>query len=180
MAVFNSTGKNAGPCRYITATRKQNHQCRKDLGLPDTLIEARRLAVTHCEDQFKYERWNCSIETRGKRNIFKKLYKETAFVHALTSAAMTHSIARACTEGRMTKCGCGSSNKNTHINAKSNWKWGGCNDNLKHGKRVTRAFLDLRGSSNVDEITELLRHDSEVFISYVLLYISFFYFYIHL
>ncbi|XP_065357698.1 protein Wnt-4 [Calliphora vicina] len=158
MAVFTSQGQVGGPCRYMPATRRQNHQCRKEFGLPDTIREARRLATTHCEDQFRYDRWNCSIEIRGKRNIFKKLYKETAFVHALTAAAMTHSIARACAEGRMTKCSCGPRKQNR---ADQTFQWGGCNDNLKHGKRVTRSFLDLRGGDS-DEVTEILRHDSEV------------------
>ncbi|XP_055839118.1 protein Wnt-4 isoform X1 [Episyrphus balteatus] len=158
MAVFSSNGQVPGPCRYMVATRRQNHQCRKEFGLPDTIREARRLAITHCEDQFRYDRWNCSIEIRGKRNIFKKLYKETAFVHALTAAAMTHSIARACAEGRMTKCSCGPRKQNK---ASQDFQWGGCNDNLKHGKRVTRSFLDLRGGDG-DEVSEILRHDSEV------------------
>ncbi|XP_058977194.1 protein Wnt-4 [Musca domestica] len=158
MAVFTSQGQVGGPCRYMPATRRQNHQCRKEFGLPDTIREARRLATTHCEDQFRYDRWNCSIEIRGKRNIFKKLYKETAFVHALTAAAMTHSIARACSEGRMTKCSCG---PRKHNRPDQTFEWGGCNDNLKHGKRVTRSFLDLRGGES-DEVTEILRHDSEV------------------
>ncbi|XP_013100646.2 protein Wnt-4 [Stomoxys calcitrans] len=158
MAVFTSQGQMGGPCRYMPATRRQNHQCRKEFGLPDTIREARRLATTHCEDQFRYDRWNCSIEIRGKRNIFKKLYKETAFVHALTAAAMTHSIARACSEGRMTKCSCG---PRKHNRPDQTFEWGGCNDNLKHGKRVTRSFLDLRGGES-DEVTEILRHDSEV------------------
>jgi wnt family len=72
MAMYSPAVK-LGPCKYIDGTRKQNHQCRRDSGLPDALREAKRLAMTHCEEQFKYDRWNCSIETRGKRNIFKKV-----------------------------------------------------------------------------------------------------------
>jgi hypothetical protein len=62
-----------GPCRYIDGTRKQNHQCRRDNGLADAVRDAKKTALTHCEDQFKFDRWNCSIETKGKRNIFKKV-----------------------------------------------------------------------------------------------------------
>lgn len=62
-----------GPCRYIDGTRKQNHQCRRDSGLADALRDAKKIAMLHCEDQFKFDRWNCSIETKGKRNIFKKV-----------------------------------------------------------------------------------------------------------
>ncbi|XP_036342355.1 protein Wnt-4-like [Rhagoletis pomonella] len=170
MAVFTSQGQVGGPCLYMPATRRQNHQCRKEFGLPNAIFEARRLATTHCESQFRYDRWNCSIETRGKRNIFKKLYKETAFVHALTAAALTHTIARSCAEGRMTKCICGPRKQNR---IGQDFQWGGCNDNLKHGKRVTRSFLSLRDTDE-DEVSEILRHDSEASPQYRFRCITFF------
>lgn len=72
MSIYSPVVK-SGPCKYLDGTRKQNHQCRRDSGLPEALREAKKLALTHCEEQFKYDRWNCSIETRGKRNIFKKV-----------------------------------------------------------------------------------------------------------
>lgn len=182
MTLFNPLSKTPGPCQYLEGTRKQNHQCRRDTGLPDAIREARRLAVTHCEEQFKYDRWNCSIETRGKRNIFKKVranangpanfqidflflaspdqvYRETAFIHALTAAALTHSIARACAEGKMTKCAC--ANERRPEATRLAWRWGGCSDNVKHGKRVTRNFLELQPADD-DQVSEMLRHDSEV------------------
>ncbi|KFB53736.1 AGAP009735-PA-like protein [Anopheles sinensis] len=162
MAVFSPMTKSPGPCRYLVGTRKQNHQCRRDIGLPEAIKEARRLAVTHCEEQFRYDRWNCSIETRGKRNIFKKVYRETAFVHALTAAAITHAVARACAEGKMTKCQCASERKPEATSLA--WRWGGCSDNLKHGKRVARNFLELQPKAG-DPVAEMLRHDSEVGIS---------------
>ncbi|XP_049301426.1 protein Wnt-4 [Anopheles funestus] len=162
MAVFSPLIKSPGPCKFLSGTRKQNHQCRRDIGLPEAIKEARRLAVTHCEEQFRYDRWNCSIETRGKRNIFKKVYRETAFVHALTAAAITHAVARACAEGKMTKCQCASERKPEATSLA--WRWGGCSDNLKHGKRVARNFLELQ-PKNGDPVGEMLRHDSEVGIS---------------
>ncbi|EDS27052.1 WNT4 [Culex quinquefasciatus] len=160
MAVFSPMTKSPGPCRYLSGTRRQNHQCRRDVGLPEAIKEARRLAVTHCEEQFRYDRWNCSIETRGKRNIFKKVYRETAFVHALTAAAITHSVARACGEGKMSKCQCASEKRPEATRLA--WKWGGCSDNVKHGKRVTRNFLELQPGADGDPVAEMLRHDSEV------------------
>ncbi|XP_065080557.1 protein Wnt-4 [Ochlerotatus camptorhynchus] len=159
MAVFSPMTKSPGPCRFLSGTRRQNHQCRRDVGLPDAIKEARRLAVTHCEEQFRYDRWNCSIETRGKRNIFKKVYRETAFVHALTAAAITYSVARACAEGKMSKCQCASEKRPEATRLA--WKWGGCSDNIKHGKRVTRNFLELQPADG-DPVAEMLRHDSEV------------------
>lgn len=159
--------KSPGPCRYIHSNKKQNRLCRKDIGLPEAINEARRLSITHCEEQFRYYRWNCSVETRGKRNIFKKVYRETAFVHALTAAALTHSISRACAEGKMMKCQCAP--EKGPESTRKQWKWGGCSDNIKYGKRITRNFLDLHPTDG-DQVTELLRHDSEVCI-YLIMFI---------
>lgn len=74
MSLFSPITKSPpGPCKYLDGNRKQNHQCRRDIGLPEAIKEARRLALSHCQEQFRFDRWNCSIETRGKRNIFKKV-----------------------------------------------------------------------------------------------------------
>lgn len=88
-----------------------------------------------------------------------QVYKETAFVHALTAAALTYQISRACAEGTMTRCQCA----NERRPATKQFRWGGCSDNVKHGKRVARNFLELQSSDGVeDESTVMLRHDSEV------------------
>lgn len=70
-----------GPCRYLDATRKQNRQCKRDIGLPEVIREARRLAVTHCEEEFRFDRWNCSIESRGRRNIFRKVFIDCYIIY---------------------------------------------------------------------------------------------------
>lgn len=69
-------------CRYLNATKQQNHQCRKDPGLPFAIKEAKYLMQNSCQEQFRYDRWNCSVETRGRRNIFKKVF-HSAFDRAL-------------------------------------------------------------------------------------------------
>ncbi|XP_070496640.1 protein Wnt-4 isoform X1 [Chironomus tepperi] len=151
-----------GPCRYIDGTRKQNHQCRRDPGLADALRDAKNIAMGYCKEQFKFDRWNCSIETKGKRNIFKKVYKETAFVHALTAAALTYQISRACAEGKMSRCQC-ATERRPAVNDPKKFQWGGCSDNVKHGKRVARNFLELQTTDNDnDEQSYILRHDGEV------------------
>lgn len=87
------------------------------------------------------------------------MFRETAFVHAITAAALTHAVSRACSDGRMMRCQCG---KEKHPDeTRLAWKWGGCSDNLKHGKRIARNFLNLNQYDG-DEVSEVLRHDSEV------------------
>lgn len=89
-----------------------------------------------------------------------QVYRETAFLHALTAAALTFSIARACSEGKLVKCKCGL-DKQQSPTAHAAWRWGGCSDNTQHGKRLARNFLDLRITDG-DQVSEILRHNSEV------------------
>lgn len=62
----------------------------------------------------------------------------------------------------MTRCQCASERRPD--TATKQFRWGGCSDNLKHGKRVARNFLELQpmDSDVDDEATVMLRHDSEV------------------
>ncbi|KAB7494596.1 Protein Wnt-4, partial [Armadillidium nasatum] len=76
---------------------------------------------------------------RLKNSNYVRLgYSETAFVHAITAAGITHSVARACAAGKLSSCSCGS------VKGKRAWKWSGCHDNTKFGARFSRTFLDVR------------------------------------
>lgn len=61
----------------------------------------------------------------------------------------------------MTRCQCASERRPD--TATKQFRWGGCSDNVKHGKRVARNFLELQPlDGEGDEATVMLRHDSEV------------------
>lgn len=65
----------------------------------------------------------------------------------------------------MTRCQCA----NERRPATKQFRWGGCSDNVKHGKRVARNFLELQAADGVeDESSAMLRHDSEVGIATVM------------
>lgn len=89
--------------------------------------------------------------------------RETAFIYAITSAAVTHAIARACSEGTISTCSCdysrhrrkthaastSSATAATSVNSVHDWEWGGCSDNIDFGFRFGREFVDAgeRGRS---------------------------------
>lgn len=74
-------------------------------------------------------------------------YRETAFAYAISAAGVAHSVARACSMGRLLSCGCDPSSYKgkTPANARGvQWKWGGCSHNLDYGMEFSRQFLDTR------------------------------------
>lgn len=65
----------------------------------------------------------------------------------------------------MSRCQCATERRPalTNISGAKKFQWGGCSDNVKHGKRVARNFLDLPSNeTDYDEVAEILRHDNEV------------------
>lgn len=74
-------------------------------------------------------------------------YRETAFAYAISAAGVAHSIAKACSMGRLISCGCDPSSYKGKLPAKArgtHWKWGGCSHNLEYGIEFSRQFLDSR------------------------------------
>lgn len=77
-------------------------------------------------------------------SIFFFFYKiaacrETAFIYALMSAAVTHSVSRACSEGAIESCTCDYSQRGP---SGIDWEWGGCSDNIQFGVKFSREFVD--------------------------------------
>ncbi|CAN8202007.1 unnamed protein product [Coccothraustes coccothraustes] len=123
-------------CELLQLSRKQRRLCRREPGLAETLRDAIRLGILECQFQFRSERWNCSLE--GRPSLLKRGFKETAFLYAVSSAALTHSLARACSAGRMERCTCDDS---PGLENRKAWQWGVCGDNLKYSTKFLKKFL---------------------------------------
>ena len=61
--------------------------------------------LVECEYQFRNELWNCSDnrESRRIQQTIERGSKETAFLYAVTSAGVVHTIARDCASGNYTE-----------------------------------------------------------------------------
>ena len=85
------------------------------------------------------------------------VYRETALFYAMSAAALTHVVARACAEGTMSLCRCADSPKPE--DAVRLWRSGICGDNYIFGRSFTRRFAQLR-HKRVDHLHgSLVRHN---------------------
>lgn len=60
-------------------------------------------------------------------------------MYALSAAAVTHAVARACAAGLVPQCGCAAPPSRPPDGA---FQWGGCSDDLRWAQQFTRQFVD--------------------------------------
>merc|ERR1712079_114439 len=123
-------------------TEQQANVCEK---LPETVESVpfgTKQGLVECEYQFRNDRWNCTDNRDSNRiqQTIERGSKETAFLYAVTSAGVVHTIARDCASGNLTECGCDSRGQGQ--STPEGWKWGGCSDILRYGVNFARKFID--------------------------------------
>ncbi|XP_076669181.1 wnt oncogene analog 10 isoform X2 [Andrena cerasifolii] len=144
---------NAVVCNGIPGlTKEQRELCHRNPDVTVAAIKGLQMAISECQHQFMWHRWNCSSLTPSSRTqqssvLLQRGYRETAFAFAISAAGVAHSVARACSMGRLLACGCDPSSYKGKPPAKARgtqWKWGGCSHNLDYGMEFSRQFLDTR------------------------------------
>ncbi|XP_070538235.1 protein Wnt-11-like [Ptychodera flava] len=116
--------------------------CRRNLDAMEGLVEAAELTKETCQEQFSDRRWNCSSINRAPDYTpdLDKGTRESAYVYALSAAAVAYSIAIECSSGSITKCGCGRMPETQ--NFEDGFRWGGCSDNVEYGMDYSSRFAD--------------------------------------
>lgn len=66
--------------------------------------------------------------------------KETAFVHAITSAGVVHAVSRSCNKGNLSECACGR-RRGRGIPRRS-WDISGCTNNVNYAMWLSKTFVD--------------------------------------
>ncbi|XP_039600521.1 protein Wnt-11 [Polypterus senegalus] len=138
--------------------------CRSNLELMQTIIQAAKEVKKTCQKTFADMRWNCSsIELVPSFSPdLERGTREAAFVYALSAAAISHFIARACTSGDLRGCSCGPIPGEI---PGPGYRWGGCADNLHYGLLMGSKFSDApmkmkKSGSQANKLMHL--HNSEV------------------
>jgi len=70
---------------------------------------------------------------------------------------VSHAIARACSEGKLSSCGC---DKRYRGVSNAGWQWGGCSDNIHFADQFSRKFVDA-GEKGRDFRTVVNLHNNE-------------------
>lgn len=83
------------------------------------------LLINNSKTKFKRRARRQQFSEQGKTN------KESAFVHAIMAAGITHTLTLNCSRGDFENCLCG-----------GNFKLKGCSDNVHFGIQVAKQFLD--------------------------------------
>ncbi|KAL3318479.1 Wnt10p [Cichlidogyrus casuarinus] len=100
-------------CNQVSSfTNRQKYMCKRgDQKLLKVIADGAQAAVQECRNQMKGNHWNCTSHRHnepdalfGSATSFNS--REKAFVFAISSAALTSQISRACAKGELTNCGC--------------------------------------------------------------------------
>uniref|UniRef100_A0ABI8A050 Protein Wnt n=1 Tax=Felis catus TaxID=9685 RepID=A0ABI8A050_FELCA len=138
--------------------------CRSNLELMHTIVHAAREVMKACRRAFADMRWNCSSIELAPNYLLdlERGTRESAFVYALSAAAISHAIARACTSGDLPGCSCGPVPGEPPGPGN---RWGGCADNLSYGLLMGAKFSDapMKVKKTGSQANKLMRlHNSEV------------------
>jgi len=140
---------------------KQIRACKNNINLMPFVEESIQLVKSECKEQFAQRIWDCSSIEKAPKFGFdlRSDTKESAFVYALASAAMTFTISKACFSGKLFGCSC--SNKPIFVQAsKANQvrqsDFGACPDITLKGIKFSRqfAFAELKKKHSKNPINQ--------------------------
>ncbi|XP_018570906.1 protein Wnt-11b-2-like [Anoplophora glabripennis] len=139
------------PCtlarRRYGLVKIQAKLCRSTMEAMPHVQNAAMLASETCRNVFKHRRWNCSsiVTAPYLTPDLTRATREQAYVYAISSAALTFTMARACSSGSLYHCTCASKPSSP---TNGQFQWGGCGDNIKWGTQFAKRFID-----NVEKYT---------------------------
>ncbi|XP_026497733.2 protein Wnt-4-like isoform X1 [Vanessa tameamea] len=137
--------------RFDYLVERQKQLCMLSDKMVQVLQTGAQQAVEECQHQFRNSRWNCSTVDNSTDifgGVLKFKSRESAFVHALSAAALAHAVARACSRGELNECSC---DARVRKRTPRHWQWGGCSEDIRYGEKFSRDFVDVKENKESDE-----------------------------
>ncbi|KAI1888598.1 hypothetical protein AGOR_G00186810 [Albula goreensis] len=126
---------------------KQRQLCRQHPKMMQAIGAGIKDWIEECQYQFRNHRWNCSTMARDHTvfgRILLRSSREAAFLYAISSAGVVHTLTRACSQGELESCSCDPEKKGTSRDSKGTFDWGGCSDHVDYALRFTQNFIDAK------------------------------------
>ena len=86
--------------------------------------------------------------------------REIAFVQAVISAGIVHTVTKNCNTGELDNCKCSNAHEDNEEATRKGFRWAGCSDNTALGSKVAIAFLDDRETGH-DLKAQIRLHNNE-------------------
>ena len=151
--VLPNTNSNWALTNVMLASTKLNDVDQK---LTMSVRAGAELAMKECATQFSHEVWPCPITAFNQNQEDLQTNRETAYIHAVVSAGVAHTISRNCSAGNLNTCGC---ERDRGLRKEDDWKWGGCSDNLLFGEKISKKFLDTDKFNNQPRSLAILHNN---------------------
>jgi hypothetical protein len=133
-------------CLQLFDTYSQGvYVCQHHSDLIVALQIAEELGREECQRAFERDIWNCSgFSILKAPNVTSLATKEAAYVHALSLAAIAHSVAKVCAVGDVTSCSCDTERLELPATDSESRYAMGCSDNVGFGLNFATNFLHKR------------------------------------